>query len=140
MSDYNDIINLSHYRSAKREHMSMHDRAAQFAPFAALTGFEAAITETGRLTDNCTELEEYGKMQLDRALQQLQKRISQQPHVSITYFVADSRKSGGSYISLQGQIKKIDFYHQVITMVDGNNIPLQDIIHIESSLFTDFDF
>lgn len=140
MEDYNDIIGLPHYRSAKRGHMAMHDRAAQFSPFAALTGFESAIAETGRLTSRRTELEEYEKTQLDRVLLQLQALISQRPHVTILYFVADTQKAGGSYTSLQGQIKKIDFYHQVITMVDKTEIPLQDIIHIDSNLIPDFDF
>lgn len=136
MGEYDDIICLPHYRSKKRNSMSLYDRAAQFSPFAALTGFESAIEETGRLTDQRTELEEYGKSQLDQALLQLQNLLPLHPHVTLTYFLPDERKSGGAYTSVCGQIKKIDSYHQVITMTDGADIPLSDVIRIECSNFS----
>jgi len=139
MGEYDDIIHLSHFRSAKRSHMSMHDRAAQFSPFAALTGFESAIEETGRLTDCPTELEEYEKTQLDQALAQLQNLLPLHPHITITYFVPDERKSGGSYVSVNGQVKKIDHYRQRIIMMDGSEILLADVVQLECSQFSDFE-
>lgn len=111
----------------------MHDRAAQFSPFAALTGFDFAIEETGRLTDCRIELEEYGKAQLDQALLQLWNLLPLHPHVTLTYFIPDERKSGGTYTSICGQIKKIDSFRQIITMTDGTDIPLTDIIRMECS-------
>lgn len=136
MSNYDDILHLPNHRSKKRSHMSMQDRAAQFSPFAALTGFETAIEETGRLTDCRTELEEYGKNRLDQAMAQLQELLPLRPYVMITYFVPDDRKTGGSYTSINGQLKKIDFYRQIIVFTDGTEIPLSDIIQVECSAFS----
>lgn len=132
---YEDIITLPHHRSKLRSHMSMHDRAAQFSPFAALTGFESAITETGRITDHRLELEEYGKSVLDTKLTQLIEQVKQQPHVSILFFQPDARKAGGAYTEVTGQIRKIDLYRQKIIMMDGSEIPTGEIISIESDGF-----
>lgn len=136
-SEYDDIIHLPHHQSLKRSHMSMHDRAAQFSPFAALTGFDSAIDETGRLTDSRTELEEYGNAQLDQALLQLQELLPLHPEITITYFAPDDRKSGGSYSTIQGNVKKIDFGKPVLILMDGREIPLSDIVHMESSQFAE---
>lgn len=97
MHKYDDIINLPHYTSSKRPRMAMIDRAAQFSPFAALTGYDAAVKETARLTEDRVELDEYQKSALNDRLQIVQERLSDTPVISITYFVPDERKSGGAY-------------------------------------------
>ncbi len=134
---YDDILHLPHHRSSRRSHMSMTDRAAQFSPFAALTGFEAAIEETGRLTDRRPELEDYGNALLDWKLAQLMPLLSQQPEVRITYFLPDSCKSGGTCEDIQGHLKKIDLYAQRMILTNGQSIPMGDIVNIESSLIPD---
>lgn len=137
MKHYDDILHLPHHRSTKRSHMSMQDRAAQFSPFAALTGFESAIEETGRLTDCRPELMEYGNTQLNQVLIRLMELLPQRPEVRITYFLPDNRKSGGHYEEINGQVRKIDLYKQVLTMTDGIEIPLNAILHMESTQISD---
>lgn len=137
MSNYDDIIHLPHYRSKNRGHMSMQDRAAQFSPFAALTGFEAAIKETDRLTDHRPELIDYGKIQLDQMLSLLRDQLSQCPFVSVTFFIPDDRKSGGRCETISGHLQKIDLYKQVLTLTDTGDIPLADILRIESPELSD---
>lgn len=128
--EYDDIINLPHYQSATRPHMSVHDRAAQFSPFAALTGYEAAVSETARLTEGKIELDEDAKAALDEKLGFLQESARGQ-QVSITYFQPDVRKAGGAYLSVSGTIKKIDSYERVIALEDGTLIPVDDILDIQ---------
>lgn len=135
MGNYDDIIQLPHHRSRKRQHMSMQDRAAQFSPFAALTGFEEAIEESGRVTDPRTEMEEFGKAQLDMAMVQLQELLPLHPCVNITYFVPDVHKAGGACESVYGEVRKIDTYRQVLLLMDGREIPLPDILKMECSAF-----
>lgn len=132
---YDDILNLPHHVSATRPRMSMMDRAAQFSPFAALTGYDAAIQETGRLTDRRIELSEDSRAALDRKQQLLLDRIADHPQVSVTYFVPDERKSGGSYVTATGSVKKVDPHRRIMEMEDGDEIPLDDILDMESSLF-----
>lgn len=132
MGDYDDILLLPHPRSKKRSPMSMEDRAAQFSPFAALTGFDAAIEETGRLTDCRPELLEYENAQLDQMLAKLLELLPQHPLVSVTCFVPDNRKSGGRYETVSGQVQKIDLYNKRLILTDGRAISLTDILHMES--------
>lgn len=127
---YEDIIHLSHHVSPKRPQMSLHDRAVQFAPFAALTGHEEAVKETARLTDNRIELDENEIQLLDQKLQYLEAQ-SEAPVVEITYFLPDQRKSGGEYIEVQGRLKRIDPYSHSLRMEDGTEIPITDIIKID---------
>ena len=108
---YNDIIDLPHHISTTRPRMSMLDRAAQFSPFAALTGYDAAIKETGRLTGQRIELTEECRAVLDRKQQVLLENLAEHPEVSVTYFVPDERKSGGAYVTVAGRVKKVDEYH-----------------------------
>ena len=129
--EYEDIIHLPHHRSKTRSHMSMHDRAAQFSPFAALTGFESAICETERLTDRRIELDEDRRTELDRAIFRLQELLPLQPEVSVTYFIPDGKKQGGRYAVSQGRLWKLDLYRQILFLADGTGISLPDIIHIE---------
>ena len=132
---YDDIIHLPHHVSKTRPQMSMMDRAAQFSPFAALTGYDAAIKETGRLTDEKIELGEETKAVLDRKQCYLSNMISVQPEITVTYFLPDERKSGGTYLSVTGKLKRIDEYERMMILTDGKKIPLDDIMDIESNLY-----
>ena len=107
---YDDIIDLPHHVSEKHPHMPMLDRAAQFSPFAALTGYDAAIVETARLTDQKRELTEEQKQVINKGLHELQKRIKNDPLVTVTFFKPDDRKSGGAYRTVTGNAKKVYVY------------------------------
>ena len=128
--DYDDIINLPHYEPKHHPRMSMWNRAAQFAPFAALTGYDAAIQKSGRLTDEWIELEDSSNEELNRKMELLLSKISEQPHVIIEYFVPDEHKEGGSYQSYTGNVKRIDEYEQTMIMTDGIIIQLRMITNI----------
>lgn len=136
---YNDIIDLPHHASATRSRMSMIDRAAQFSPFAALTGYNAAIKETGRLTDKRIELSEESRAALDRKQQFLTEHISDHPEISVTYFVHDERKSGGAYVTVTGQVKRVDEYERHLILVDGTRIPLDEVLELESDMFSELE-
>ena len=132
---YDDIINLPHHVSKTRPQMSMQDRAAQFSPFAALTGYDAAIKETGRLTDEKIELDEDTKAALDMKQAYLTEMVDDQPKISVTYFLPDSRKSGGAYVTVTGNLKRFDEYERLLILTDGRKIPMDKIADIESDLF-----
>lgn len=127
---YDDIIDLPHPTSQNHPRMSLHDRAAQFSPFAALTGHHAAITETGRLTDRRMELDEYEMARVDAELQHLQELLPGRPTASITYFVPDERKNGGSYQTVTGEVKRIDAVNGMIQMADRQLIPIADVFSV----------
>ena len=131
MSKYDDIINLTHHVSSTRPHMPMTDRAAQFMPFRALTGYEDAVRETARYTDERIELTEDEKALLDMRLQKLADEIGSQPKVTLTYFRPDKKKAGGAYICVTGQLKKIDDYEGVLILTNGQRIPIADIVDIQ---------
>lgn len=135
MGKYDDIIHLPHHESAKHPRMPAADRAAQFLPFAALTGHEAAVRETARLTDSRVELDEIRKEELDVHLQLLMEQLAQKPQVSITYFVPDTRKDGGAYFTITGTIRKVDAIRHQIIMETGDMIPIKDICEIRSTVF-----
>ena len=128
MGSYDDIINLPHPNSAKHPRMSMIDRAAQFSPFAALTGHGAAIEETARLTDRRIELTEEEKTVLDEKLRLL---LETGGEGMITYFLPDERKDGGAYVTKLGTIKKIDPLEGRVILTDRTAIPIKDILEIE---------
>ena len=128
---YEDILHLPHPDSPKHPRMSLYDRAAQFSPFAALTGHSAAIAETGRLTDRRVELDEYEMTRVDAELQHLQELLPGRPTASITHFVPDERKNGGSYQTVTGEVKRIDAVNGVIQMADRQCIPIADVFSIE---------
>lgn len=132
---YDDILNLLHHTSTSRPRMSVHDRAAQFSPFAALTGYDSAITEAGRLTDKRVELDEYNKADLNERLCKIQDQLDEQPKVSIIYFQPDKKKSGGAYITAIGCVKKIDEYERMVVMQDDTKILIDDIFEIDGALF-----
>ena len=132
---YDDIIDLPHYVSVKHPHMPMIDRAAQFSPFAALTGYDAAIKETARLTGERLDLDDCEKAALNNKLQLLLNRIAERPYVSITYFQPDKRKAGGEYVITSGSIKRIIRYERTLLMGNGVKIVIEDIIDIQGELF-----
>ena len=124
--NYNDIIDLPHHVSATRPQMSMMDRAAQFSPFAALTGYDAAIKETARLTDQKIELDEInGKIQL------IAEHLGEDFEVVITYFQPDGKKAGGAYVDALGVVKKIDEYERMIVFREGRKVSIDDILEIK---------
>jgi len=136
---YDDIINLPHHVSMTRPHMAAIDRAAQFSPFAALTGYDAAIKETARLTDERVELDEHMKGVLSDRLQIITDRIHQYPEIAITYFQQDGKKNGGTYVTAISAAQKIDEYDRVVLMTDGTVIPIDEIISIDGQIFEKYD-
>lgn len=139
MDKYEDIINLSRPDS-KHAKMSLYQRSAQFAPFAALTGYEGQVKETARLTDKRIELNEEAKLNLDFKIQVIHEVLSNNPDVEITYFIPDERKDGGKYETIKNKIKKIDTYNQAIVMQDDLKIPIKEIIDISSDIFRNIIF
>lgn len=135
ITQYNDIIDLPHHVSLTRPQMPMIDRAAQFAPFAALVGYDAAIKETGRVIDKRIELGEEGLNDLNMHIQILIDNLNDAPEVSITYFKADEHKAGGAYFKIKGVVKKLDNFERLITMRDGTIIPMDDVLNIEGDIF-----
>lgn len=111
--------------------MPLGDRAAQFAPFAALTGHSAAVEETARLTRERIELDENCKALLDQKLRGIRDHLSQRPEISVTYFIPDQKKEGGSYETVKGCVTGINEYEKTITLSDGTKIPMKEIIEIE---------
>lgn len=134
---YDDILHLPHHTSPTRPRMPMENRAAQFSPFAALTGYDSAIKETARLTNERIELSETAIAVLDEKLRVLGDAISEYPEVAITYFQPDSKKHGGEYVTIVGCLKKIDELEQVIILTPKIKIPIHDILEIESDLLPD---
>lgn len=132
---YSSILNLPHHVSKIRPQMSMYQRAAQFTPFAALTGHNAAIDETARLTDTRVELSESECISLNSKITHLREHLSNHPSVSVTYFVPDNLKEGGRYTSLIGVIKRLDDYEQTLVFVDGTCVPIKEVIDIKGDLF-----
>ena len=128
--NYDDIIALPHPEPRTHPRMSLHDRAAQFSPFAALTGHSAAIAETGRLTDSRVTLDESEMARVDAALQRLRELLSQEPVASITYFVPDERKAGGSYQTITGTARRIDTANGVLLLTDQRASPIPDMLDV----------
>ena len=124
---YDEIMELPHHVSKTRPQMPMSDRAAQFAPFAALTGYDSAIKETGRLTNERIELDEEALTSLDRKYQLLIEALDDAPEVTIIYFQPDERKAGGQYVSATGTVKKVDTFGRRILLQDGTRIPLDSV-------------
>ena len=127
---YDDIINLPHYVSNKHPQMTLDARAAQFAPFAALTGYEDAVEETARLTNERIELDDEAKNILDNKIRIIQEQIATRPMITFIYFVPDLKKDGGKYVKIEGIVKKIDEYKQLIILEDKTEIPINEIINI----------
>lgn len=135
---YDNMIDLPHPTSKKHPRMSMHDRAAIFSPFAALSGHGAAIAETARLTDRRMELDEDTRAELDQKQTVLLEHIGEQPEVTVTWFQPDERKDGGSYVTATGRLKKIDEVARILSLQDGTAIPLENVIDMGSECFQGF--
>ena len=127
---YDDIIALPHPEPRTHPRMSLHDRAAQFSPFAALTGHSAAIAETGRLTDSRITLDESEMARVDAALQRRQGLLPSRPTAAITNYVPDGRKAGGGYQTVTGTVRRIDAVNGVLLLADRREVPIADIFDI----------
>ena len=133
---YDDIIHLPRHVSQNHPQMPLRDRAAQFAPFAALTGYEAAIGETARLTSEKHELSSQEAEELDRRLTDLAARLKDRPEVTIEYFVPDERKSGGAYVTETGVVRHISITERVLVMERGTEIPMDDVVSTTGEIFS----
>ena len=136
---YDDIINMEHHKSKKHPPMSLYARSAQFAPFAALTGYEDAVRETAREVGDRIEIDDELKNILDGKIQILTEKIKTKPEVVFTYFIPDLTKEGGKYIIVTGIVKKIDTYNQNIILEDKTEIPINEIIDISGEIFKIFE-
>lgn len=135
MGKYDDIINLPHHVSKTRPQMSMHDRAAQFSAFAALSGYDDTVKETARLTDRKQELTEEETAELNMKIQILKEYADTRPFVFVEYFIPDKKKSGGSYVTVTGNFRRIDEYAGNLILTSGEEIHLSDIYSIEGEVF-----
>ena len=133
---YADIIDLPHHQSDTRPKMSNYDRAAQFSPFAALTGHAESIKETARLTDEYSELSEEMKAIMNEKILFLMEQLENQPEITITFFKPDEKKQGGAYITITGVVKKIKTYERQIQMTTGDLIPIDMIFGIDGKIFS----
>ena len=131
MGKYDDMLNMPHHVSSTRPHMSMHDRAAQFSPFAALVGYDDAVKETARLTNEKQELTADKIADLNQKIAFLTEHADERPEVTIEYFIPDEKKAGGKYVTLSGTFRRIDEYNHNMVFVSGEEIPLNDIFAIE---------
>ena len=131
MTRYDDIINLPHHVSATHTPMPVADRAAQFSPFAALTGYEDAIDATARLTQEWIELDENEKERLNEKFQQIREQLPTHPQVIFTYFEPDQKKQGGAYLTVEGRVKKIDEYRGAFILEDGREVLIESIVGVE---------
>lgn len=131
MGKYDDILNMPHHVSSTRPHMSMHDRAAQFSPFAALVGYDDAVKETARLTNAKQELTADKITDLNQKIAFLTEHADERPEITIEYFISDEKKTGGKYVTLSGNFRRIDEYNHNMVFTSGEEIPLNDIFDIE---------
>lgn len=138
---YDDILHLPHPVSGRHPQMPLSDRAAQFMPFAALTGHEDAVRETARLTVSRVELDEGQRENLDRRLslllQAMREHPGLEPEIAVTYFKPDEKKDGGAYVSVEGQVKKVDGYRRMIVFRDGTALPMDEIVGMAGDVFAD---
>ena len=137
--NYDDIIHLPHHVSKKHPQMTMLNRAAQFAPFAALTGHDAAIQETARLTSSQRLLDDSDNEILDRKMAIIRTKLAESPTLTLIYFQPDEHKNGGAYKSVTGQLKKIDDYLHTLILSDETTIPISSIFEIEGEIFNKMD-
>lgn len=131
MSKYDDIIRLPHHVSRRHPPMPVSDRAAQFSPFAALTGYDAVVKEAARLTHRRIELSEDEKAVLDERLRLLADALPHPPEAAFTYFLPDSRKDGGTYVTAEGRLQRVDTLRRVLLLTAGTQIPIDDVLDIQ---------
>ena len=134
VDNYEDIINLPHHTSKKHPRMSLEARSAQFAPFAALTGYDEVLIETARLTNERIEIDETIKVIIDSKLQIIKEHIKEMPLIAFMYFVPDTKKDGGKYVTIMGNVKKIDEYRNVLVLDNKTEIPIDEIIDINGDI------
>lgn len=132
---YEDIIDLPPHISKKYPQPTMMERAARFAPFAAITGYEEMVLEEARVTEDWVELDEETKLVLNEKLQIIMDFLHEEPIITFTFFEPDKKKSGGAYVSLTGTVKKIDEYEKCVILTDGTKILIERIFEIESDIF-----
>ena len=132
--NYEDIIDLPHHTSKKHPRMSLEARSAQFAPFAALTGYDELLIETARLTNERIEIDETIKAILDSKLLIIKENLKNMPLITFIYFVCDSKKEGGKYVTVTGNVRKIDEYRNVLVLEDKTEIPVNDVIDISGDI------
>lgn len=138
--NYEDIINLPHHTSKKYPRMSLEARSAQFAPFAALTGYDEVLIETARLTNERVEIDETIKVIIDSKLQIIKEHIMEKPLITFMYFVPDLKKDGGKYVTVTGNVKKIDEYRNVLILENKTEIPISEIIDINGNIVKNYIF
>ena len=136
---YDDILRLPHHVSASRKPMAITARAAQFAPFAALSGYDAEVQEAGRLTDRPIEPDEYEKEAMNARLRLLTRHLREKWVVSLVFFQPDERKAGGAYVTRTGTVKKLYETERLLTLTDGTVIPLDDLIALDGEEFAAYD-
>jgi len=132
---YEDIVDLPPHISRKHPQPTMLERAARFAPFAAITGYEEMVLEEARVTEERVDLDEGTLSLLNEKLNMIQEFLDEEPEIKILYFEPDKRKSGGAYVTVTGIVKRIDEYEQLVIMTDGKKIRIGDIYGLESDLF-----
>lgn len=132
---YNDIINLPHHVSKKHPQLSKASYAAQFSPFAALTGYEGIVSEAARFTNERVELGDKEKDILNAKLQIIGDHIKEQPELELTYFQKDKKKSGGAYLKKTARIKRVDDVERIMYFTDGTNLPIDDITDMQGEIF-----
>ncbi len=136
---YDDIINLPHHVSETHPQMSMRNRAAQFSPFAALSGHSDAIHETARYTVDFQGVDESNVEALNQKIAMILDKINEHPQITVTYFKPDEKKEGGSYTLKTGNIKRVDDYEHVLQFTDNEKIPIQSIFNIDGEMFSIID-
>ena len=132
---YEDIVDLPPHISKNHPQPTMLERAARFAPFAAITGYEEMVLEEARVTEERIDLDEGTLSLLNEKLNMIQEFLDEEPEATITYFEPDKKKSGGAYVSIAGVVKRIDEYEHLVILTDGNKIRIEDIYALESDLF-----
>ena len=132
---YDDIIDLPHHVSARHRPMPMIDRAAQFSPFAALSGHGDAIAETARLTDARRELDEETQAQLNERIAIVAQAAPQRPIVRVTWFQPDAHKEGGAYLSREAEVRRVDLTQGALQFTNHQEVALQDIVSLDGDLF-----
>ena len=133
---YDDIINLPHHVSERHPQLSKASYAAQFSPFAALTGYDGIVSEAARVTEQRVELGETDMEILSAKLQIIMNHVKKQPELILTYFKKDEKKEGGAYLQKTAQIKRVDDVERILYFMDGSNLPIDDVVDIQGDIFT----
>lgn len=137
---YDDIINLPHHVSKRHQQMSLEARSAQFAPFATLTGYNNIIQEAARLTSDRKYIDEEQKLIIDSKIQIIQEKLYSKPTITITYFKPDIKKEGGMYLTVTGNVKKVDKFNKLIILEDGTKINILEVVELKGNIFVKAGF